>query len=71
MNTSTYLNQAEAADYLRLSPRTLERHRVNGTGPRFTKAGRRVIYRVDELDAWAASRTFASTAEFEAQAQAA
>ncbi len=60
---NVYLTQAEAARYLRLSPRTMERHRVAGTGPRFVKAGRRVLYRRDELDAWAERRTFTSTAE--------
>ncbi len=65
MEHSVFLTQTEAAKYLRLSPRTLERQRVSGTGPRFTKAGRRVLYRVDELDAWAAARTFTSTAEAE------
>ena len=37
--------------------------RLTGTGPRFTKAGKRVLYRIDELDTWTASRTFTSTAE--------
>jgi len=60
---NVYLTQREAADYLRLSPRTLERFRVSGSGPRFTKAGRRVLYRIDELDKWTAARTFTSTAE--------
>ena len=58
-----YLTQREAADYLRLSPRTLERKRVEGSGPRFVKAGKRVIYSVHEIDAWVVARTFASTAE--------
>jgi len=65
MNT-TFLTQTEAAKYLRLSPRTLERQRVSGTGPRFTKAGKRVLYRLDELDTWTDARTFASTAEADA-----
>ena len=68
MDTNTYLTQSEAAEVLRLSPRTLERHRVAGTGPRFVKAGRRVLYRHDELDRWAAARTFRSTAEADAAA---
>ena len=62
----TFLIQAEAAEYLRLSGRSLERHRVAGTGPRFVKAGRRVLYRRDELDRWAAARTFRSTSEADA-----
>ncbi|MGH6661159.1 MAG: helix-turn-helix transcriptional regulator [Rhodospirillales bacterium] len=64
--STSYLTQHEAAAYLRLSPRTLERHRVAGTGPAFVKAGRRILYRRDEIDAWAAQRTFTSTAEVEA-----
>lgn len=63
-----YLTQNEAADYLRISPRTLERHRSTGTGPRFSRLGRRVVYAVSELDAFAASRTYASTAEADAGA---
>ena len=66
MDTTTFLTQNEAAELLRLSPRTLERHRVAGTGPQFVKAGRRVLYRRDELDRWAAARTFRSTAEADA-----
>ena len=34
-----YLTQQEAAAYLRLSPRTLERHRVTGTGSAYVKLG--------------------------------
>ncbi|HHZ8245055.1 TPA: DNA-binding protein, partial [Pseudomonas aeruginosa] len=32
-----YLTNDEAAEYLRLSPRTLEKQRVIGGGPRFRK----------------------------------
>jgi hypothetical protein len=48
-----YLTNDEAADYLRLSPRTLEKQRVIGGGPKFRKFGRRVMYAVADLDAWA------------------
>lgn len=65
MNTPLFLTQAEAADLLRISPRTLERHRVAGSGPRFVKAGRRVLYRHEDLMAWATSNTFSSTSEAE------
>lgn len=61
-----YLVQKEAAKYLRLSSRTLERYRVVGTGPRFIKAGRRVLYRRDALDDWTSERTFSSTAAAQA-----
>ena len=46
-----------AADYLGLSPATLETLRSRGGGPPFVKLGRRVVYRREDLDAWlAASR---------------
>jgi excisionase family DNA binding protein len=66
MNDTNYLTQDEAAKVMRLSPRTLERHRLTGTGPRFVKAGRRVLYRRSDLDAWADQHTFASTSEADA-----
>ena len=51
---------------MRLSPRTLERKRLDGTGPRFVKAGRRVLYRSADIEAWAEAHTFGSTSEFDA-----
>jgi len=58
-----YLTNDEAADYLRLSPRTLEKQRVIGGGPRFRKFGRRVMYAVADLDTWADSRSFEATSD--------
>ena len=54
-----YLRTPEAARLLGLSERTLEKHRVYGTGPTFLKLGGRVVYAVDALTTWAeqASRT--------------
>jgi len=58
-----YLTNDEAADHLRLSPRTLEKQRVLGGGPRFRKFGRRVMYAVADLDAWADARSFEATSD--------
>ena len=58
-----YLTNDEAATYLRLSPRTLEKQRVLGSGPKFRKFGRRVMYAVADLDTWADSRRFESTSD--------
>jgi excisionase family DNA binding protein len=58
-----YLTNAEAAAVLRLSPRTLEKLRVNGGGPRFRKFGSRVIYAREDLDAWASERVCESTSD--------
>lgn len=63
-----YLNSQEAADLIRISIRTLERMRVDGTGPLYLKAGKgtrsRVLYRPADIDAWLTSRAFNSTAEY-------
>lgn len=56
-----YLTNNEAAQFLRLSPRTLEKQRVIGGGPRFRKFGRRVMYSVPDLNAWADARSFEAT----------
>jgi hypothetical protein len=57
------LNQREAADFLRLSQRTLERFRLTGDGPPYVKAGRRVAYRPEDLDRWIGDRVRLSTSE--------
>ena len=58
-----YLTNDEAGDYLRLSPRTLEKQRVMGGGPKFRKFGRRVMYAVTDLDTWADQRSFEATSD--------
>ena len=58
-----FLTQREAAGVLRISERTLERFRLDGSGPQFVKAGRRVLYRRSDIDAWTDARTFNSTSE--------
>jgi hypothetical protein len=39
-----YLRTPEAARFVGLSIRTLEKHRIYGTGPRYSKLGGRVVY---------------------------
>ena len=58
-----YLTNNEAAEFLRLSPRTLEKQRVIGGGPRFRKFGRRVMYAVIDLETWADARSFEMTSD--------
>lgn len=53
-NTPTpYMPQAQAATFLGLSPRTLERFRLEGRGPAFLKLGRRVVYSREDIVKWA------------------
>ncbi|GGF50603.1 transcriptional regulator [Aliidongia dinghuensis] len=58
-----YLRTPEAARFVGLSIRTLEKHRIYGTGPRYSKLGGRVVYRVEDLQAWVDSAVKASTSD--------
>lgn len=50
---SHYLRTPEAARYLGLSYRTLEKHRTYGTGPVYRKLGGRIVYDPEDLKTWA------------------
>ena len=56
-----YLSTRRAAAFLGLSPRTLDRYRVSGEGPAFHRFGNRILYRRDDLEAWASERRVATT----------
>jgi predicted DNA-binding transcriptional regulator AlpA len=56
-------DQRRAANLLGVSVRTLERHRVAGTGPRFVRLGRLVRYREVDLTDWVNGRLRFSTSE--------
>ena len=58
-----YVRTHEAARLLGISPRTLEKYRCHGSGPTFRKLGGRVVYAIDELEAWAERGTVASTSD--------
>ncbi len=59
----THLNQVELAARLKISPRTLERWRWKGLGPAFLKIGGRVIYRLDDVEAYENGRRCESTVQ--------
>jgi predicted DNA-binding transcriptional regulator AlpA len=58
-----YLRTPEAARFLGLSGRTLEKHRTYGTGPRYSKLGGRVVYKLEDLQAWVERGAKASTSD--------
>jgi hypothetical protein len=62
-SASPFLDTVQAAEFLKISPRTLEKQRVVGGGPRFRKFGSRVLYALTDLQAWADERTYANTSE--------
>jgi len=57
------LRTAEAADYCGSSASTFEKLRLTGGGPVYSKIGRRVVYRVEDLDAWLAANSRRSTSD--------
>lgn len=61
-----YLNTPQAARFLSLSHRTLEKHRTYGTGPVYRKIGGRVVYAVADLEAWSERGVRTSTSEVRA-----
>jgi predicted site-specific integrase-resolvase len=65
-----HLNQTEVAQRWSVSPRTLERWRWIGQGPRFLKVGRRVVYRIEDIEAYEAEQLRTSTLPPEPRAQA-
>ena len=58
-----FLRTKEAGEFLSLSARTLEKHRTYGTGPAYRKLGGRVVYAIDDLEAWAARGAVTSTSD--------
>ncbi|WP_316172267.1 helix-turn-helix domain-containing protein [Bradyrhizobium sp. SZCCHNRI3037] len=58
-----YLRTPEAARFLSLSGRTLEKHRTYGTGPAYRKLGGRVVYALEDLKAWADGGAKTSTSD--------
>lgn len=62
-NWPRFVRTIEAARLLGLSPRTLEKHRCDGTGPIYHKLGGRVVYTIADLQAWIEAAARQSTSE--------
>ncbi|SMH43389.1 helix-turn-helix transcriptional regulator [Azospirillum agricola] len=58
-----FLRTPEAALFLGLSGRTLEKHRTYGTGPAYRKLGGRVVYALEDLQSWANRGAVTSTSD--------
>lgn len=57
------LRTPDAARFLGISIRTLEKHRTYGTGPVYRKIGGRVVYAVEDLQAWTKTGARRSTTD--------
>ena len=51
-----HFNQIKLAARWNISPRTLERWRWAGEGPQFIKLGGRVVYRLEDVEAFEAEQ---------------
>jgi DNA-binding transcriptional MerR regulator len=60
------LDTKSAAPRVGVTPGTLENWRVAGLGPKFIKAGRRVLYDPADLERWKEENRFQSTSEAQA-----
>lgn len=58
-----FLNQVHLARRWNISPRTLERWRWTGEGPAFVKIGGRVVYRIEDVEAYENGRRCESTVQ--------
>lgn len=52
----SHLTQTDLARRWRISPRTLERWRWLGQGPKYLKIGGRVVYRLEDIEAFEAEK---------------
>ena len=52
-SSSAFLSESEAADYLGISKKTLQRWRFDHKGPAYAKLNNKLIrYRLADLDEW-------------------
>ncbi|MGH7226101.1 MAG: helix-turn-helix transcriptional regulator [Gemmataceae bacterium] len=63
MGEQTFLTDAELRRrYGGLHPRTTMRWRSDGTGPRYTRVGSRILYCLDDVLKWEGANAFAHRA---------
>jgi predicted DNA-binding transcriptional regulator AlpA len=62
--STIYLTEEEFAARYHLGRRTLQRWRQTGDGPKWCRLGaRRIVYRLSDIESWAAGRTYAHRAD--------
>jgi predicted DNA-binding transcriptional regulator AlpA len=66
-NIAKVVTTVEAARLVGLSESTLAKLRLNGNGPIYCKLGRRVVYRLADLEQWLQSRTTRDTSDADAR----
>ncbi|MFK0573918.1 helix-turn-helix transcriptional regulator [Endozoicomonas sp.] len=61
--TIRHLSSRDLATRWGLKPRTLERWRSTGCGPRFLRLGGRVAYRLEDVESYEQSHYYHSTSQ--------
>jgi predicted DNA-binding transcriptional regulator AlpA len=61
--SAEFLNTRQVAERTGLAVDSLAKRRVTGDGPRFIKAGRRVLYRWQDVEAWLLKQARNSTSD--------
>lgn len=62
-NLAELLNTKMAAPHVGVAAKTLENWRTLGLGPKFIRAGGRIVYDPRDIEAWKAERRVGSTSE--------
>jgi hypothetical protein len=59
-----YIDESALRERYLIPPRTAQRWRATGQGPAYVRLGRRrIAYRVADIEAWLADRTYAHRAD--------
>lgn len=66
---ATLLSPKQVEERYGPSTSTLAKMRLTGAGPVFVKLGRRIAYRVEDLEAWVLANRFRSTSEYVSAAE--
>ena len=61
--TTTYFNTNQIADQTGIAASTWNKRRLAGDGPTYIKAGRRVLYRWQDVEDWLLQRSKGSTSD--------
>lgn len=67
MQSPSFMSTPDAAKYLCVSSKVMEKWRVTGDGPPFMRLGGkirgRIVYKIADLDSWANDRRRTSTSD--------
>jgi excisionase family DNA binding protein len=63
--SNVYLTCKESARYLRVSKSYLDKLRCTGGGPPYTRLGRKILYRISDLEFWLHQHRFENTSQYD------